>query len=152
MAQAVKQEMAVRIIGSVDELMDVTEQLADLLDEESEYLRTMQLQRLAPLHEEKIRLTQMMEQYQQLLATKPEIVQQASPEARERFAALAAEFTEIVKENFRLNAVARTVNQRVVQAISDAMFETQRPSTYNRQGNTSMSGGLAMSLNLNQKA
>ena len=125
---------------SLEDLISVSDHLADILYEESEYLRTMQLSKIIPLHEEKLRLTHQLESYQRLLEENPDILRKADAKTLEHFRAVSDEFTAIMKENFRLNAVARTVNQRVVQAISDAMFETQRIGSYNRQGTTSMTG------------
>ena len=137
---------------SLEDLISVSDHLADILYEESEYLRTMQLSKIIPLHEEKLRLTHQLESYQRLLEENPDILRKADAKTLEHFRAVSDEFTAIMKENFRLNAVARTVNQRVVQAISDAMFETQRIGSYNRQGTTSMTGDLTLSFNLNQRA
>jgi hypothetical protein len=137
---------------NLEDLIAVSDHLADILYEESEYLRTMQLNKIAPLHEEKLQLTHQLETYQRLLEANPDILRRSDAKTLEHFKMVSDEFTTIMKENFRLNAVARTVNQRVVQAISDAMFETQRIASYNRQGTTSMTGDLTMWFNLNQRA
>ena len=134
------------------DLIAVSDHLADVLYEESEYLRTMQINKIPPLHEEKLRLTHQLETYQRLLEANPDILRNADAVSLEEFKVVSDEFTAIMKENFRLNAVARTVNQRVVQAITDAMFEDQRISSYNRQGTSSMTADLTMSFNLNQQA
>ena len=112
----------------------------------------MQIKKVAPLHDEKMRLTQRLEAYQRALDANPKALGENDPALEQQFVALSEEFNAIVKDNFRLNAVARTVNLRVVQAISDALFEEQRPAVYNRQGTASMTGDLTMSFNLNQRA
>ena len=137
---------------SLEDLIDITEQLADLLDEESEYLRLMQIKNIPALSEEKMKLTQMLEFYQRAFEANPDLFKGADEAMKRRFKAINTEFNAIVQENFRLNAVARTVNGRVVQAITDAVFENQRPNTYNKQGTANSATSLTMSLNLNQRA
>lgn len=137
---------------SLTDLIALTEQMIDVLDEESEYLQRMEFKSIAPLHEEKVRLTTTLEAYQHALAANPKLFENAPAPLKQRCAVLHEELQEVLKENFRLNAVARTVNQRVVQAIADTVFESRRPNTYNRHGTASINGDLTMSLNLNQKA
>ena len=62
------------------------------------------------------------------------------------------DFTAIVEENFRRTAVARSVNQRVVDTIIETVSEQTRPKTYNRYGNSGLKQDMSLSLNLNQKA
>jgi acyl-CoA synthetase (AMP-forming)/AMP-acid ligase II len=57
-----------------------------------------------------------------------------------------------VEDNFRKVSVARAVNQRVMQAIADVVNEQHRPGTYGRNGQTTSTQDLALSVNLNQRA
>lgn len=136
----------------LDDLMDVTARLADILEEETQYLQKMEIGALAKLHDKKMELTQMMEAYQRLLKSNPELLTEADADKLAEFAALAEDFTQVVEENFRRTAVARAVNQRVVGTIIEVMSEQNRPKTYNRYGGSSLQQDMSLSLNLNQKA
>lgn len=136
----------------LDELMDVTARLADIMEEETKYLRGMQIDALAKLHQSKIDLTRTLEAYQKELKTRPEMFKDAGEEKLKEFGLLMEDFTAIVEENFRRTAVARSVNQRVVDTIIETVSEQTRPKTYNRYGNSGLKQDMSLSLNLNQKA
>ncbi len=136
----------------IDEMMDVTARLADLLEEETRCLRAMEMDALAKLHEKKLELTLMLEGYQKLLKSKPDLLKGADAEKLDEFARLSEDLTEVLEENFRRTAVARAVNQRVMQTIVDTISEHHRPATYNRYGTNHVQADMPMPLNLNQKA
>jgi hypothetical protein len=136
----------------IDELMDVTARLADIMEEETKYLRNMEVDALAKLHEKKMELTRTMEAYQKILRTQPNLLKEADAAKLEQFSLLMEDFTAVVEENFRRTAVARSVNQRVVDTIIEAMSEQKRPGTYNRYGSSNLKQDMSLSLNLNHKA
>lgn len=136
----------------IDDLMDVTARLAGVLEEETTYLRSMQVDGLAKLHEKKMELTLTLEAYQKLLKAQPDLLKQADADKLAEFSKLSEELTALVEENFRRTTVARAVNQRVVQTIMEAMSETNRPGTYNRYGNSNLKQDMSISFNLNHKA
>ncbi len=138
----------------IDELMDVTAKLADILEEETRCLRAMEIEALAKLHAKKVELTLMLEMYQKMIKQNPALLKKTDAAKLEEFAALSDDLTLVVEENFRRTAVARAVNQRVMQTIIETISEQHRPATYNRRGTA---GGtkpqdIPMPLNLNQKA
>lgn len=136
----------------LDDLMDVTARLADVLEEETIYLRNMEVDALAKLHDKKTELLLMLEAYQRLLKSQPDLLKSADAEKLAQFAELSEDLTAVVEENFRRTAVARAVNQRVVQTIIETVSEQNRPGTYNRYGNSSLKQDLSLSFNLNHKA
>lgn len=136
----------------LDELMDVTARLADVLEEETSYLRNMELDALAKLHEKKTQLLLVLESYHRLLKSQPDLLKQADEQKLKEFAELSEDLTAVVEENFRRTAVARAVNQRVVQTIIETVSEQNRPATYNRYGNASIKQDMSLSFNLNHKA
>lgn len=136
----------------LDDLMDVTARLADVLEEETKYLRDMEIDALAKLHDKKMELTLMLESYQQLLKAQPDMLKSADAEKLAQFTELSEDLTAVVEENFRRTAVARAVNQRVVQTIIETVSEQNRPGTYNRYGNSNLKQDMSLSFNLNHKA
>jgi flagellar biosynthesis/type III secretory pathway chaperone len=136
----------------LDDLMDVTARLADVLEQETTYLRTMEVDALAKLHAKKTELMLMLEAYQRLLKSQPDFLKSAGAEKLAQFAELSEDLTAVVEENFRRTAVARAVNQRVVNTIIETMSEHNRPGTYNRYGNSNLKQDMSLSFNLNHKA
>lgn len=136
----------------VYELIAVTARLKDLLLRETAYLKQMEVKEIARLQEEKQKLTKAMEQYQQLIAARPELVRALDAESREELATLTEEFSRAVAENMQRTAVARAVNQRVVQAIMEVVTEQHHVGTYNKYGSAMAPGDLSVSFNLNEKA
>lgn len=137
---------------SVDELMDTTLRLSDLLAKESELMSSMKIDELPRLNEEKLKLTAVLEIYQQVMANDPSFVKRADDKKREQLLLLADDLAFNVEENFRKVSVARAVNSRVMQAIMDVMSEQHRPGTYGRKGQASQNHDFTLSMNLNERA
>lgn len=140
--------------GDIDvyELITVTANLKDLLERETEYLRSMEIKEVARLQEEKQKLTKLMETYQRLISARPELLRSLDADSREELAELSDQFSRALAENMRRTAVARAVNQRVVQAMMEVVTENQHAGTYNKYGSSALPGDMAVSFNLNQKA
>lgn len=136
---------------SIHDLMDVTMQLKDILAKETDHLRQMKVKELGVLQQEKARLTKVLESYQALLRANPRALDELNDGEREDLGIEIEEFTRIVDDNYRRVAVARAVNQRIVQAILDVVAEQQHAGTYTKQG-MSAAPNMALSFNLNQKA
>ena len=137
---------------SVNDLMNATMRLSDILNEEAELLSAMRYGEIGALQDEKVRLSKLLESYQQLMASDPNFVKNADEKTREELLLLTDDLAFGVEENFRKVATARAVNQRVMQAIMDVMTEQQRPSTYGRDGQSAQGADMALSINLNEKA
>lgn len=136
----------------IGELMDITSRMNDLIAQEAEMLETFRYADLATLQDEKLALTEKLEAYQQLLASTPDFVKQADIKIREELLVLTDDLAYNAEDNFKKIAVARAVNQRVLQAIRDVLTEQHSPTTYGRDGSTSQHDSMTLSMNLNQKA
>lgn len=134
------------------ELITVTARLKDVLIQETEYLKTMQVRELGKLQDEKQKLTKLLESYQQMLAARPELIQALDESSREELGELTEAFSRAVSENLQRTAVARAVNQRVVSAIMEVVTEQHHAGTYNRYGSSAAPTDMSISFNLNQKA
>ncbi len=137
---------------SIQELMDATLRLSDVLATESELIEQMRYKELPALHEEKTKLSALLENYQQVMMVDPSFVQNADARAREELLLLTDDLAFNIQDNFRKVSAAKAVNGRVLQAIMDVMNEDHRPVTYGRNGYASQTSDRAISLNLNQKA
>jgi hypothetical protein len=136
----------------VDDLMQITTRLADLLMQETECLTAMRIREIEGFQKEKLDLTQRIEHYQSRIASDPGFLATVDEKKREELLLLTDDLAYAVEENFRHTAVARSVNSRVMHAIRDALTESQRIGTYDRQGQAAGGSDLTVSMNLNQKA
>ncbi len=68
---------------SIQELMDATLRLSDVLTEETDLIRSRRYNDAAKLHDEKLRLSGLLETYQAVLATKPDFIRNADEKTRE---------------------------------------------------------------------
>jgi len=144
--------VAARATMSVNELMHTTLRLSDILAEEGLMIEERRYKELPRLHEEKLKLTALLEKYQQVLASDPQFIRTADARTREELLLRTDDLAFNVEDNFRKVSVVRAVNGRVMQAIMDVMGEQHRPGTYGPKGVASQMGDLAMSINLNQQA
>jgi flagellar biosynthesis/type III secretory pathway chaperone len=143
---------AARVSMSVNELMHSTLRLSDILAEESEHIAALRYSELPRLHEEKVKLTSLLENYQRLLAADPSFIRNADEKTREELLLRTDDLAYNVEDNFRKVSVVRAVNGRVMQAFMDVIGEQHRPGTYGRKGTATPMNDLALSINLNQKA
>jgi flagellar biosynthesis/type III secretory pathway chaperone len=138
---------------SMDEMMHITARLNDILVAESGLLAKMKIKDVAPMQEEKQQLTQKLESFKQILATGNDaFVVEADPASREEMFNLAEDLMFNIEENFRLSEIARAVNQRVMQTITEAMADHQRVGVYGPKGHANAEPAVSLSINLNQRA
>src|SRR5688572_23927020 len=134
---------------SIHELMDATMRLSDLLVEESDHIRHRRYADVAKLHEEKVRLSGLLETYQSVMAANPNFTGDADQKTREELLLLTDDLAVSVQENFHTVAVAKAVNGRVLQAMMDVMSEQQRPNSYGASGQSLQASNMTISMNLN---
>lgn len=137
---------------SIEDMAATAERLFAILETESTLLKDMRIQELAKQQDEKLKLTAVLELYQQRLSVDPDFVRQLDAAQREDLLTLMDDLAFMTEENFRNVASAKAVNARVVQAIMDVMSDQHRPNTYGKNGSATNAGDLTLSMNLNQKA
>lgn len=137
-----------------EEFIAVAVRMAEILNEETELLAHMNVRGMANMHQEKLKLTQILEAYQSLLRARPDIIEDVPTEVRERLIYVVTHFGKIMEHNFRHVAAARSVNQTVVKAITDSIAEQQHLTVYTKNGGQFRAGAhmSGVSINLNQQA
>ena len=100
---------------NVNELMHATLRLSDIMAEESELLDAHRYHDIAKLHDEKLRLTGLLESYQHAMATNPNFLKSVDGGTREELLLRADDLAYNVEGTFRKVSVARAVNQRILQ-------------------------------------
>lgn len=137
---------------NLDEVMAITERLNALLVHESLLLSQMKVKDLAPLQEEKFKLSAKLEAFQRTLAADNQLVASADSATRDKLLDMAGSLAGNIEENLRLTAIAQTVNRRVMQTFVDVLAEQERVHTYSNQGGQASAPGVTISLNLNERA
>lgn len=137
---------------NVEGLMQATLRLSDVMAEESSALREMRIQDLPKFQDEKLKLAETLEAYQQKLAGDPSFAQSLDPALKEELALLTDDLAFNVEDNFRRVSAAKMINQRIMQVIMDAVNEGARPGTYGPNGQAANAGTATLSMKLDQRA
>lgn len=111
----------------IDALTQVTSRLVDVVLLENEILRTRRPRELAQHQEEKQRLTGAYEHHMAALRANPGLMKQASQPEIDALKTATRSFREALAEHRRLVQSAKSVTERMIQAISDQVAEQQRP-------------------------
>ncbi len=135
----------------IEEMVQVTNRLTDLLNEEVLLLEQMNVTQAGELQAEKIALTQVLEAQKKLIDAQPEMIYEIDDETRDELRGSIEQFHTALQRNVRLVAVAKAVNQRVVQAVMDTLAEQQSTGAYTKAGVTAQAPQQAVSISLNQQ-
>lgn len=132
------------------DMIAITARLAQILAEEVDCLDEMRIRDIEALQDEKRRLTRTLEAMKREVERRPEIRETFEPEDIETFHEVSVIFDEVLQENHRKLLVAKEINFRVVEAISDVVKEEMVRHGYNQQGTTAPQRGRTPSVSLNK--
>lgn len=135
----------------VGELIAVTTRLTDLLNEEVRLLDAMNITEAGALQPEKDALASVLEAQKKYIESQPEVMEGISEAEHDELAHVVDAFQEALQRNVRLVAVAKAVNQRVVQAIMDTVAEQNSTGAYTKAGITAGAPKQGISITLNQQ-
>ncbi|TAE80633.1 MAG: hypothetical protein EAY76_05980 [Alphaproteobacteria bacterium] len=119
---------------NLDVLKLLISRLAQILAEEVDVLESMEYERLGALQPEKRSLVDALEKQQRVLQRRPQARLNLDDDERDDLEELIMIFNEIMQENHKRLLVAREVNQRVVQAITELVQEQSRQGLYTNKG------------------
>lgn len=126
----------------------LTARLAQVLAEETDLLSTMRVSEIEKLQHEKILLVEALEKQKRLIERRPELLATMTDEQALELAQIIEIFQAVMKENHRRLLIAREVNRKVVEAISDAFSEANKNQIYDHTGATEATqASVAVSLN-----
>lgn len=135
---------------NLPDMIAIVARLAQLLAEEVDCLDEMRITDIEALQEEKRRLSRTLEMMKREVERRPEIKNSFAPEDVAVFHEVSAIFDEVLQENHRKLLVAKEINLRVVQAISDVVKEEVVRQSYNQRGNKGVMRGAVPSVSLNK--
>ena len=137
----------------LNELITVTEQLSDVLEEEIELLEDKPKDlsdQIAQIQKRKTGLSRIYEGHVHFLRQHPNYFDTLEDTAKKELKTVSAEFAELVKENARLLDITRKTSERVANTIIAAIRrETSKNSTYSSTQNQAPSASSVQGYSLN---
>jgi hypothetical protein len=137
---------------SVNNIIALTARLAQVLAEEADQLEAMNIKKVGYLQKEKLLLTGALEREKKLLDRYPASLTSMTEEDKQDLRSVMEIFNVILAENYRRLLVAREVNGRVVDAISDAVNEATANSVYDKKAKPDHVARENLSVTLDEKA
>lgn len=134
----------------VNDVVMLTARLAQLLAEEVDLLGDMKVKKIEALQQEKIFLTNALEAQRKLLERHPYIADTIPSRDKKDFEEVAKVFENILHENHRKLLLAKEINHKVVQAITDVVKQNTLSRTYNGNGTTGAAAFNNLSVTLNK--
>lgn len=132
----------------VDSVIALTARLAQVLAEEADLLAEMRVREIEGLQKEKLQLLEALEAQKRFLDRNPELMAAISDEECLELAQIIEIFQTVMKENHRRLLIAREVNRKVVEAITEVVAEANKNGMYDHKGlPDKLEGGISMSLN-----
>lgn len=133
------------------DLIMLTARLAQVLAEEADLLESMKISKITDLQHEKQMLTGALDAMKKHISKHPELMEDLSDQEREDLESVIKIFNEILEENYRRLSMARAVNLRVVQAITEIVQDATKGDAYDRSGVSGKPVVDSVSVTLNEK-
>jgi len=120
---------------SFSEIISDIKRLKDILNNESENMKNMNIEAVRDVHDEKMKLIRKLELQKELVKKQPQILGKSSSQDVIDFAEASEGMEEALKENYIEALKAKEVNQKIVEAVSKAVSDKKRSSLgYGKQG------------------
>ncbi|MCZ6722078.1 MAG: hypothetical protein O7A65_11130 [Proteobacteria bacterium] len=111
-----------------DELVQISDRLSDLMSAETTALRAMRPKDIVPLQEEKALLTEQYAEQLKLLRADPHVLDQTDASTRELVRDATRRLHDLARHNCHVLTAARTVNERLMKAVADAVSAENQPT------------------------
>jgi len=136
--------------ASVDDIINVTRSLADLLTEETAFLDKMQIDKVGELQGRKLKLTGLLERYMRYVHQNPDMLKPITPALKQAMQKASHDMQMIMKRNYDKLLVARAVNGTVVKCVTQLAAKKDSNPIYNARGFTTAAYQTPISVTLNQ--
>ncbi|MFQ5786040.1 MAG: hypothetical protein ACE5H8_14630 [Alphaproteobacteria bacterium] len=143
-----------RETGQIGELIDITGRLAAVMAEETALLRAMRTSEIEPLQEIKSTLAAAYAGALESLRRNPPLIRDAGPDLRETLKGATDDLIAKLGDNLSVVHAARTVNERLIRTLGDAVAEQRSPiHTYSSNGGKTQSDtdGGALSVTVDHR-
>ena len=108
------------ITKQVNELIDITTRLADLLKRENQALRNHDTQEANALLSEKNSLTEVYEEHVEAVMSHSEHLNKLEPKLKESLSTIGEKAKNLIEENAVLLRAAIVANERVMEMVAEA--------------------------------
>ena len=118
----------------VEKLIFVTARLIDVMNRELEFLKNMQPQEIRELQVEKEDLARTYERCILQIKANPELLNQCGATLKSRLGEVTGTFNETLAENERSLRAVKSVSERLLNVIVNAVAEKQASASYSANG------------------
>lgn len=126
----------------VERMLSVSQQLTDVICQETELLKTSQPLRIGELQKEKIRLSNEYAMDIQAISLRKELIDRAPAEKIGHLKAAMSKLNTALEHNSNMLGAAKSVSERILKSVADSMNEHKAPALgYGR--NAAMTGQTA---------
>lgn len=134
----------------MNDVIMLTARLAQILAEEVDLLKEMKVKQIEGLQKEKIFITNALEAQRKMIDRHPYIMDTIPSRDKKDLEDVAEVFQNILEENHRKLLLAKSVNHKIVEAITEVVKETTQSRVYNGSGYTGAAAFNTLSITLNQ--
>jgi hypothetical protein len=132
--------MTLHSSSTVENLLFVTDRLIDLMTKEVEFLKNMQPEDIRELQEDKNDLARAYERYMEEIKAAPEILSQVDDSLKAKLRSATDRFNVAITENERSLRAVKSVSERLLNVIVNAVAEKQSGAAYSSMSNVSAYG------------
>lgn len=134
----------------VQDVITLTARLAQLLAEEVDLLGDMKVSKIEALQQEKIFLTNALQAHRKLIDKHPHLIDTIPSRDKKDLEDVVEVFNNILEENHRKLLLAKEVNHKIVQAITNVVKDVNRRKSYDDRGVSGVAPFETFSVTLNQ--
>ena len=136
---------------NMQDIITLTARLAQVLAEEVDLLGEMKVSKIETLQQEKLFLVNALDSQRKLIAKHPKLLETIPSSDKKDLEEVVDVFNNILEENHSKLLLAKEINHRVVQAITEVVRTNSRNRVYNGQGGTGTNTSETLSITLNKK-
>ena len=127
---------------AIESFIRIAGRLIAIMEQEIEFLRTMEVAEIAALQDEKMVLVAAYEDGIREFAAEPDTLTALQPALKAELDAIAARFDDVVKQNSQALETVRDSHERLLKAIVDAVAQNRtRHAGYSETGGTPQPAG-----------
>ncbi|HEU5046975.1 MAG TPA: hypothetical protein VFT64_03945 [Rickettsiales bacterium] len=135
-------------------LVSTVNALTAVLEEESGYMDSLQIDMVSAIQDRKLKITALLERYMRHVAKNPQIIAALTPEEKTEMLAADRNLKQAMKANYEKLLVAKNVNNAIVTCVTGIFASRRSNKVYNARGSmyTSESYSPPVSVTLNKMA
>lgn len=149
-APAEAKPVAAQPVLKVQDIITLTARLAQLLAEEVDLLGEMKVSKIEALQQEKLFLVSALDAQRKLIEKNPQLTETIPSQDKSDLQEVVNVFNDILEENHRKLLMAKEVNHKIVQAITQVVKENTASRSYDDKGYNGTAPFETLSVTLNK--